>query len=366
MLVMAATVALAASVAALASSSSTRSNAAVAAQPATKSLGVLPTGTAKLCGTDPIRIAHVDGFGANSWRKIVRAELASELKPCKNVTISYAQAGGDIQKYNTAINSFVAQGYDAIVTYDDFGPQGLPVIRKAFQAGVPVVPYTARLGGVPGKDYTAFIGYSYADVGKQFGAWLNKTLHGKGNVIFMGGIPGNPSSAGFMRAAVQSSAPGIKWLQDKPVDTNWDPAQYQRVTAGLISKYPKIDAYVSDYGAASVGQLRAYISAGKPHPPMATLAASNELGCMYQQLKKKWPNFQMVWIEGTTRVVRWAGRRALAAVNDIKLNDPTSTFRMFPFVDTTVGKEPKCRKDLPPDADLSSGLTPKELAAVFG
>ena len=39
---------------------------------------------------------------------------------------------------------------------------------------------------------------------------------------------------------------------------------------------------------------------------------------------------------------------------------------MFPFVDTTAGKEPECRKDLPPDADLSSGLTPEELEEVFG
>ena len=93
-------------------------------------LETLPSGTDQLCGDKPIKLAQVDGFGANSWRKIVRQELKSELAPCTNVTISYAQAGGDIQKFNTQINSFVAQGYDIILVYDDFGEQGLPAHQQ--------------------------------------------------------------------------------------------------------------------------------------------------------------------------------------------------------------------------------------------
>jgi ribose transport system substrate-binding protein len=328
-------------------------------------LETLPTDTAKFCGDQPIRMAQVDGFGANSWRKIVRAELQSELKDCTNVEISYAQAGGDIQKYNTQINSFVAQGYDIILTYDDFGEQGLPAIRKAHDADIVIVPYISNPGGQEGEDYTAFVDEHREEVGKTFADWLNKVLDGKGNVIFMGGIPGNPSSLSFMEPTVENTDPGIKWLQNTPVDTNWDPAQYTRVTAGLISKYPQIDAFVSDYGAASVGQLRAYENAGEPHPPLATLASSNELGCVYEEQKGEWPDFEMVWVEGTTRVVRWAARRALATFNEISIDDP-KLLKMFPFVDTTAGREPECRKDLPPDADLSSGLTEEELQEVFG
>lgn len=328
-------------------------------------LETLPTGTDKLCGDKPIKLAQVDGFGANSWRKIVRQELKSELAPCTNVTISYAQAGGDIQKFNTQVNSFVAQGFDIILAYDDFGEQGLPALSKATKAGVTVVPYISNPGGTPGEDYVEFIDEHREEVGKTFAEWLNKTLDGKGDVIFLGGIPGNPSSLSFMEPAVANTDPGITWVQDKPVDTNWDPAQYTRVTAGLISKYPDLSAYVSDYGAATVGSLRAYQNAGKPMPALATLASSNELGCVYDEVKKDWPDFEMVWVEGTTRVVRWAARRALAAFNEIEIDDPTE-LKMFPFVDTTAGKEPECRTDLPPDADLSSGLTPEELQEVFG
>lgn len=335
-----------------------------AAGEATGRLDELPTDTARLCGDRPIKIALVDGFGGNSWRKIVRAELDDEVAPCDNVETSYAQAGGDIQKYNSAVNSFAAQGFDIILTYDDFGSQALPALRRAQQSGVVVVPYITDVGGTPGEDYTANILTDIDLAGRQLSEWVEKQIGGRGNVLLMGGVPGNPTSLHWLEATKSTTGAGITWLQDKPVDTNWDPAQYQRVTSGLISKYPKIDAIFSDYGAGSASEVRAFISAGKPHPPLATSAASNELGCLYQQQKAKWPDFQMIWIDGTTRVVRWAARRALATVNEIELNDPT-TVTMYPFVDTTAGREPECRRDLPPDADLSSGLSPEELAALF-
>jgi ribose transport system substrate-binding protein len=325
----------------------------------------LPTDTDQLCGDQPIKIAQVDGFGNNSWRKTAEAELRDELSVCPNVEVTYAQAGGDVQRYNAQVNAFVAQGYDAIVTHDDFAEQGLPALRRAFEAGVVVVPYTASPGGEPGVDYTAFVDYDRRAVARRWAEWLDRVLDGRGDVIFIGGVPGNKQSLGFLEAAKAAMPPGISFLQDTPVDTNWDPAQYQRVTAGLMSKYPRIDAILSDYGQPAVGQMRAYINAGKEHPPLATLASANELGCMYLEHTRAWPHFRMVWFEGTTRMPRWAGRRALAAVNRIELADPT-LFELFPFVDTENGRDPVCRRDLPPDADLSTGLTPDELSELFG
>jgi ribose transport system substrate-binding protein len=329
------------------------------------SLEDLPRDTERLCGDKPYRFAHVDGFGGNSWRKISRAELVDELRACPNVTVDYTQAGGDIQKYNTAINSYVARGYDAILTFDDFGPQALPALRKAYRAGVVVIPYNAETGGKPGVDYTAEVRYDKDDVGKQWADWLNELLNERGGILFMGGIPGNLGSQTLMDNTTKHLASGIRWLQDKPVDTNWDPAQYQRVTTGLMSKFPQIDGYVSDYGAAEVGQMRAYQNAGEPMPPLATLASSNELGCLYLANKDRWPRFDMLWLEGTTRLVRWAARRALAELNDIELDDPTTNYKLYPVVDTTAGREPRCERDLPPDADLSAGLTPEELKQLF-
>ena len=346
-----------------AASANSASNGTVAA--ATGKLETLPTGTEKLCGDKPIRIGHVDGFGANSWRKIVREELKAELAACKNVSIEYSDAGGDVQKWNSAINSYVAKGFDGLVVFNDFGEQGLTALRNAMKADMTVVPYVGEPGGTPGTDYSVFIAEDKEKVSQDQVAWLADVLGDKGGLIFMGGVPGNQSTPGFFNPFAEAvKGTGMKLLVDKPVDTNWDPGQEQRVMAGLISKYDKIDGLASDYGVASGGGLRAFVNADEPHPPLATNASDNNLGCEWLKYTKQWPDFQLFTLDGSTRVVRWAGRRAIATINDIELNDPT-VFQLYPLVDTANGKLPKCNPDLPPDADLSSALSPEALKALF-
>ena len=65
--------------------------------------------------------------------------------------------------------------------------------------------------------------------------------------------------------AVFDKHSGIKVLEG-PVDTNWDPAEAQRVMAGMLAKYPQIDAVMSDYGLGSMGALRAFVAAGRKIP----------------------------------------------------------------------------------------------------
>ena len=127
---------------------------------------------------------------------------------------------------------------------------------------------------------------------------------------------------------------------------------------------PNIDALASDYGNADKGTLRAFVNAGRPIPPLATSATDNELGCMWNDLHKTNPDFQLLTLDGTTTVVRIAARKALAALNDKPDNEPEN-FILPTFVDTANGKLPKCDPNLPPDADLSSDLSPEKLAAVF-
>jgi ribose transport system substrate-binding protein len=325
------------------------------------------TPTAKqLCGSKSIKMAYVDGFGGNAWRKIVRAEFTDELSACKNVKVKYAQANGDTQRYISLINSFVAQGYDAIVTFDDAGHAALGALHNAYKAGVIVVPWNADPGGVVGHDYTDFVGLDKARSGTLLAKWISQVLKGQGSTIYVGGIPGNPSSADTLAGAKKELAKhaGIKLLSPNPVDTNWDPAQEQKVMAGLIAKYPKIGALMSDYGVASLGGIRAYQAAHKRVPPLATYSSDNEVGCTYQKIHKSDPTFQIMSLDGSTRPVRIAARKALAAVNHMK-DAESSTAELFVFFDSLHGKTPPCDRSLPPDADLSAALTKAQLKALF-
>lgn len=322
----------------------------------------------ELCGDRELRIAHVDGFGANTWRQITAAELRDELSQCPNVTLEYAQADFDLPTYISAINSYVAQGFDAIITYDDFGNQALDTLRQAHEAGVVVVPYISDPGGVVGEDYDGYVEYDFAKEGADMGDWLHDLYGGEGELVFVGGIPGNPASQALydlIEARLEELGSSIVILNETPIDTNWDPAEEQRVMAGVLTQYPSLNMLASDYGVASKGGIRAFVNAGVPLPPLATSASDNELGCLWQELRPDNPDFELLSLDGTTRVVRIAGRKALAALNGLPDNEPELA-ELIRFIDTANGIDPPCEPSLPPDADLSSALSVQQLQELFG
>ena len=319
------------------------------------------------CGSGKIKIGMVDGY-SNSFLKIAEAEVRRAVADCSNVTVDYVTANGSADSFNAAINSFSAQGYKAIITNDALGDQVVGSIKAAYDAGVVVVPYINVPSGTPGKDFTSSVSINLDAETKQWAEWLNHTLRGKGQIIFLGGPAGNPASLAALKGLkghLKDIAPGITFLVDKPVTTGWDPAEGQKAMAGLIAKFPKIDAIVTDYGGATLGPVRAFQRANVAVPPIATTALNNEFGCAVADIKKTSPNFELMSVDGVVRISAVAVRVALDAIKNSSKSVPATAYSDFVIWDTKAGNAPKCDAALPPGADLSSDLSPEELAAVF-
>lgn len=321
---------------------------------------------APICGTKPTRVALVDGYGGDTWRKITRAELEDEAGKCKNVVeIKYSNAGGDQQKYNGDINSFVSQGVDIILAFTDFGPAPIPAYRKALQAGVTMVPYFSNIGGQTGKDFTANTYQDQAYDGAFWADWFGKTLK-EGNVVMLGGTPGASSSQVFMSGLKEGlkKYPGLKLLDENYIVTNWNPADAQKAVTGLIAKYPKIDGIASDYGVTTLAAIKAFEQAGLPVPAQATLASNNDINCKYLAAKKDGKAWKYVSLDGTTGLVRFAFRRAMASLQGTT-NGKSLAAIPYVYADSEAGIDPKCDPAAPPDADLSSFLPGATLKALF-
>ncbi|MBE2277905.1 MAG: substrate-binding domain-containing protein [Rhodobacteraceae bacterium] len=320
----------------------------------------------QFCGTKPIRVALVDGFGGNSWRRTARAEFEDEASKCDTITETfYVDGQGNPQKTISDLQGLVAQGVEVIVVLPDAGPAMLPTIRQAFAAGISVVPYAASPGGEPGKDYVEFVASDAFHDGLTWGAWIAEQLDHKGRVAFLGGTPGNLQSKteyeGIKEAL--SQYPEMEIIGDRALDTNWDPAETQKVVAGLLAQ-GEIDGIISDYGGGSVGGLRAFVAAQKPLVPWAAQDV-NELACLWYENKAANPDFQLMTVSSRTWLVRLALRKAVAHAQGIENPEP-SIIEMPIIEDSTVtGMEPKCEPSLPADAMLSSGLGIEKLAELF-
>jgi ribose transport system substrate-binding protein len=322
---------------------------------------------AALCGTEPTKIALVDGYGGDTWRKITLAELKDEASKCANITdVQYTEAGGDAQAYNAAINGFAAQGYDIILAFTDFGDAALPAYRSAFGAGVTMVPYFGNIAGEAGTDYAVNPYQDSIAIGKHFAEWTGKALGGKGNVVMLGGPAGAASSQDFMNGFKDGlkGFPDLKLLDENYIVTNWNPADAQKATAGLIAKYPQIDAIASDYGVTSLAAAKAYEQAGLPIPAMSSIATSNEYNCKYLKAKAGGKVWKYLALDGSTADVRFALRQAMAKFQGTTTTEPLGVVP-YVYADSEAGIDPKCSETAPPDADLSSLLPADKLNALF-
>lgn len=339
------------------------STAPTAAAPSTTLNGTTEYGTGDIkdfCPKEPMKVAFAKGSN-NSWTTITLAEIRDEAAKCENITeVIFTDAQGNQQQAISDVNGLVAQGVKAIVVQPEFGQAQLPSLRAAHDAGVGVVTLISNAGGTPGTDYAEAVLEDTDASGRDWAAWLDKTI-GEGTVAFLGGTPGAASSAQFFDGVKKGLAeyPKLKLVSDSVIDTNWDAGQKKRVVSGLLAQHGRIDAFITDYGLPDTGVIDAYKEAGLELPAIATNASGNANGCQWAA-----SNYDYMGLEETTTFGRIALRKAVAAAQGMK-NDEPAVVQMPTIIDTTAGKNPKCNPSLPADVDLTSSLSTDQLKALF-
>jgi ribose transport system substrate-binding protein len=321
------------------------------------------------CGPQKASIALADGFGDNTWRELTRYSAVTVAAQCPSITgYTYTNGEGNTQKAISDLNSLVAQGTTAIVDFPDAGQAMLPALTKAYQAGTIVVPYRVFPGGKAGENYSAYISTDFTSAGVLWGNDVATALNGKGNVVFLGGPPANSQSLAEYQGlqSVFKKYPDIHLLGQQPYNvTNWDPATTQQVVSSLLSKYPTINAVVSDFGTALAASFPAFQKAGRQIPVIAT-EDGNSLGCDYATMSASNPGFKLFTVSSQTWMVEYAMRYAIALAT--KGTVPSSTVvpqQNFENSVTNSPSKPQCDNALPPTAIMSSGLTPAEQQAAL-
>jgi len=322
------------------------------------------------CPDEPMKLGYADADMNNAWKRIAAELIRTEAARCENITeVIVTDAGGSPEKYSADISGLIAKDVAAIVTFNQFGEGALPTIRQATRQGIPVVGYNVDMGGRPGVDYADVVLQDTTSLSDGWADWLADRLGGSGNVLFLGGPAGNPQTQAYfddLSRALQENHPDITLLGGQPVATGWTMEGAQQATAGAISKHgDTVDAIVSDFLLGLPAMKRAYDAAGIKMPDVTGLAMSNETGCVVQDLMKANPDFDFMAYDRTVRTSLVALRRAVAYAAG-KDNPETSLLSLTPaWTDTAADNPPPCEPSLPPEADLSSGLSTDQLAALL-
>jgi ribose transport system substrate-binding protein len=219
----------------------------------------------------PYRIAVVNGFVGNTWRiqmiKTAKAFVEDPSIKSKVKEFKVVSTGTDAPAQLGAIEDFINQGFDAIITIA-VAPDGFDrVIRLADKNDVVLVPFDNVLD----TDKVMQVNEDQLAMGREWAEFVLKELktQGKtsGKILEVRGLAGNSvdrdRSIGIHEVLDKS---GGKWEVVQVVG-NWDDGTAQKVTADAISVHGKFDAIITQGG--STGVVQAMMDAKHPMVPVA-------------------------------------------------------------------------------------------------
>jgi ribose transport system substrate-binding protein len=176
--------------------------------------------------------------------------------------IVYLDPAFDPQKQATMIEDLIAQKVDVIVVNAVDPAAVVPSIKKASEAGIPVITQNADTNE-EGHQYTrTFVGSDSVIQGEAVGKMIRDALGGKGNVVILSGKPGQTDVvnriAGF-ETAIKGSE--IKVLDTQPAE--WSKDKALTITQDLLTRYQNIDAIFALDDPMALGALEAVKAANR-------------------------------------------------------------------------------------------------------
>ncbi|MFP5497526.1 MAG: sugar ABC transporter substrate-binding protein [Gammaproteobacteria bacterium] len=220
-----------------------------------------------------VSIAQVDDV----FLAQMRDYMAAHARDLTDVTLQFEDAQGDVVRQLNQVQSFSAQGMDAIIVnaVDTAATQKMTV--NAQQAGIPLV-YVNRRPDIPGLP--AGVGYVGSDeikAGEIQMRYLAEKMNGKGNLAIMLGLLSNNATHNRTQGVknVLKDYPDIHIVEEQSAD--WQRSKAMDLMNNWIVSGKKIDAVAANADEMAIGAAMAITQAGM-HPGKDILVGGSDGG----------------------------------------------------------------------------------------
>jgi len=157
------------------------------------------------------------------------------------------------------VQSFIAQGVDAIVMNPCEVEASSPAVKLALEAKIPIINVNSETSSKP----TAFVGSDDTESARIAMNYIVKKLNGKGNVIMMHGYMGQAAQIKRDKGAkeILKANPGLKLLAEQSGE--WDRAKAMSLTENWIQSFgTQINAIFAQNDEMGMGVVKALEAAG--------------------------------------------------------------------------------------------------------
>ena len=298
-------------------------------------------------GNGPITLALADGFGDNTWRQFSKMNVILQAMTFPEVgKILTTNAHGELAKFQSDLRSLTAQGAEAIVVYNDFGPAAYSAMQAAQREGAKISTFVGPADGAPTSAITTRVQPDVCEVGKEMAKATEEAIGASGPVAYFEGTPGNPQDEAWKKCATEA---GLEEVFEGT--TEWTPAGAQKAASALIASGKPAKAILYSYSNPVPSIVNTYLKAGKEIPAIITWTQNNETTC--QWIEHPYTLYQ-------TNALNWAARVSVDAV--VKATEgeevPDSVIYPQPY---EPAKKSSCDKSKPAEYPGPSGLVPEAL-----
>lgn len=177
-------------------------------------------------------------------------EEAARQHPNVELSVQAPEHETNVEAQVKLIEDAIAKKVSGLVVAPADVAQVLPLLKKAFLAGIPVVLLDTDL---PWADKVTYVGTDNKAGGKLAGDFLVKALAGKGQVAVIRGITGvqvhGDRIAGFQEGI--DAASGIRFVTSVSADS--DRAKAKTAMADLLKNYPALNAVFATNDQMALG-----------------------------------------------------------------------------------------------------------------
>ncbi|RAK02943.1 inositol transport system substrate-binding protein [Larkinella arboricola] len=157
------------------------------------------------------------------------------------------------------VESFIAQGVDAIIMNPCEVEASSPAVTKALAANIPIINVNSETTAKP----SAFIGSDDVESARIAMKFIAEKLNGKGNVLMMHGYMGQAAQIKREQGAreVLKQYPGLKLIAHQTAE--WDRAKAMALMENWIQSYGNtINAVFAQNDEMGMGAVKALTDAG--------------------------------------------------------------------------------------------------------
>jgi ribose transport system substrate-binding protein len=210
-----------------------------------------------------------NNVGVDSYQTTYEKAFIAAADANPNVEAVVLDAGGDVARQIAQVEDLIQQGVNAIIIWPTNGEAVIPAVRKAFNAGIPVIVTNSNIaeGGFP--FIKAFSGPDNITQGSRAAEIMCDKFKEMGiadtaQILQITGQPGYSTAIEREKGFVDrlpEVCPNVKLLDTQPGD--WNREKSQKVMEAFLVKYDKIDGVYAGDDNMGVGALNAAKAAGR-------------------------------------------------------------------------------------------------------